>query len=308
MQHVPFTIIYSSTLVFKFLKMHSENSFIKRFGWSVMEIYDLIFLEKLFNEMDLYKKFFFVSSHIATWNHTHYPIANSLYMNKYSLHVQTQPMLAGALADGRRAVRWATDYFLKAHVAPNEFYGQVGRGDLDHSFWGRPEDMTMARPAFKIDTSRPGKNAPRSFFPTSKSHLSSGESTACAKWPRHSQFWHLLFGGTWQTLWFQALYSQRLYSQAIHLLMTFRTLKTGYLFTALKTTSCNLKVRIWPARLPPPSLQRPLCSGMSTPLIPTDCSQAPGSFSTSPTDSAADTVIRSPRQGISTRECSILST
>jgi hypothetical protein len=86
-------------------------------------------------------------------------------------------MLAGELDHGRRAVKWATDYFLKAHVTTNVFYGQVGRGDLDHAFWGRPEDMTMARPAFQINTSRPGKLASRSFFPTSKSQLSSGEST-----------------------------------------------------------------------------------------------------------------------------------
>jgi hypothetical protein len=78
-------------------------------------------------------------------------------------------MLVGALDDGRKAVKWATDYFLKAHTAPNEFYGQVGQGDLDHNSWGRPEDMTMARPAFKIDTSNPGKPASRSFFPKSKS-------------------------------------------------------------------------------------------------------------------------------------------
>jgi len=50
-------------------------------------------------------------------------------------------MLAGAQDNGRKAVKWATDYFLKAHTAPSEFYGQVGQGDLDHDFWGRPEDM-----------------------------------------------------------------------------------------------------------------------------------------------------------------------
>jgi len=65
---------------------------------------------------------------------------------------------AGALVDGRRTVRWATDYFLKAHTAPNEFWGQVGRGDLDHSFWGRPENMTMQRPAFRINTANPGSD------------------------------------------------------------------------------------------------------------------------------------------------------
>ena len=105
-----------------------------------------------------------------------------------NLHVQTHPMLAGALDDGRKAVKWATDYFLKAHTAQNEFYGQVGQGDVDHAYWGRPEDMTMARPAFKITASSPGKLATRSFFPTSKSQLSSGESTACAKCHRHSKF------------------------------------------------------------------------------------------------------------------------
>ena len=31
---------------------------------------------------------------------------------------------------------------------------QVGQGDPDHSFWGRPEDMDMARPSYKIE---PGK-------------------------------------------------------------------------------------------------------------------------------------------------------
>ena len=33
---------------------------------------------------------------------------------------------------------------------------QVGDGGQDHGFWGRPEDMTMARPAYKITESKPG--------------------------------------------------------------------------------------------------------------------------------------------------------
>ena len=31
------------------------------------------------------------------------------------------------------AIKWGTDYLIKAHTAPNEFYGQVGEGDLDHA-------------------------------------------------------------------------------------------------------------------------------------------------------------------------------
>jgi hypothetical protein len=85
-------------------------------------------------------------------------IPNITYLSK------PQPTLAGALDDGRKAVKWATDYMLKAHTAPTELYGQVGLGDLDHDYWGRPEDMTMSRPAFKINTANPGKPASRSFL------------------------------------------------------------------------------------------------------------------------------------------------
>ncbi|KAG7167415.1 Endoglucanase E-4-like 5 [Homarus americanus] len=63
---------------------------------------------------------------------------------------------AGQTDYGRAAVKWATDYFLKAHTAEYELYGQVGSGNIDHSFWGRPEDMHMERPAYKIDKEAPG--------------------------------------------------------------------------------------------------------------------------------------------------------
>jgi len=43
-------------------------------------------------------------------------------------------------------VKWASDYFIKAHVAPNVLYGQVADANVDHSYWGRPEEMTMGRP------------------------------------------------------------------------------------------------------------------------------------------------------------------
>lgn len=35
---------------------------------------------------------------------------------------------------------------------------QVGDGGLDHAYWGRPENMTMARPAYKIDPTHPGSD------------------------------------------------------------------------------------------------------------------------------------------------------
>jgi Glycosyl hydrolase family 9/Cellulose binding domain/Secretion system C-terminal sorting domain/Divergent InlB B-repeat domain len=53
-------------------------------------------------------------------------------------------------------LRFVYDYFIKCHTAPNELYGQVGNGGIDHSFWGAPEIMTMARPSYKIDATHPG--------------------------------------------------------------------------------------------------------------------------------------------------------
>lgn len=55
-------------------------------------------------------------------------------------------------------LKWATDYFLKCHTAPNEFYGQVGSGQADHSWWGSAEVMPMARPSYKVDASCPGSD------------------------------------------------------------------------------------------------------------------------------------------------------
>jgi len=54
------------------------------------------------------------------------------------------------------AVRWGTDWLMKAHPNATTFYGQVGNGGADHSYWGPPETMTMARPAYKVDASKPG--------------------------------------------------------------------------------------------------------------------------------------------------------
>ncbi|XP_050443296.1 endoglucanase E-4-like [Adelges cooleyi] len=56
------------------------------------------------------------------------------------------------------ALRWAAEYFIKCHVSEYEFYGQVGDFTLDHKFWGRPEDMNMSRPAYKIDKAHPGSD------------------------------------------------------------------------------------------------------------------------------------------------------
>ncbi|KAJ8770032.1 hypothetical protein K2173_009779 [Erythroxylum novogranatense] len=56
------------------------------------------------------------------------------------------------------AIRWGTDYFLKAHKQPNLLWAQVGDGDSDHYCWERAEDMTTPRTAYKIDEYHPGSD------------------------------------------------------------------------------------------------------------------------------------------------------
>ncbi|CAK8681039.1 unnamed protein product [Clavelina lepadiformis] len=53
-------------------------------------------------------------------------------------------------------LKWATDYFVKAHTARYELYVQVGDGGNDHGRWLRPEDIDYIQESFKIDQNNPG--------------------------------------------------------------------------------------------------------------------------------------------------------
>ncbi|KQJ98284.2 endoglucanase 21 [Brachypodium distachyon] len=72
--------------------------------------------------------------------------------------------IASAGADGEEwrhvleAIKWGTDYFIKAHTAPDELWAEVGDGDTDHYCWQRPEDMTTSRQAYKVDRDNPGSD------------------------------------------------------------------------------------------------------------------------------------------------------
>jgi endoglucanase len=65
---------------------------------------------------------------------------------------------AGLRAKTLENIRWATDYFIKAHPAPDVFYYQVGNGSADHGWWGPVEviEEVMTRPAYKVTLTSPG--------------------------------------------------------------------------------------------------------------------------------------------------------
>ncbi|XP_039126677.1 LOW QUALITY PROTEIN: endoglucanase 17-like [Dioscorea cayenensis subsp. rotundata] len=62
------------------------------------------------------------------------------------------------LNDAIAAVRWATDYLLKATAVPSVVYVQVGDAFRDHSCWERPEDMDTPRTVYKVDRDHPGSD------------------------------------------------------------------------------------------------------------------------------------------------------
>ncbi|HEY0992909.1 MAG TPA: glycoside hydrolase family 9 protein [Kofleriaceae bacterium] len=88
-----------------------------------------------------------------------FPMAGSATMLAWGLvEFRAGYVAAGQLDFALANLRWATDYFIRAHTAPSELWGQVGLGTTDHAWWGPAEVMQMARPAFKISASCPGSD------------------------------------------------------------------------------------------------------------------------------------------------------
>ncbi|XP_073101235.1 endoglucanase 8-like [Elaeis guineensis] len=69
---------------------------------------------------------------------------------------QSELQTTGELKNVHAAIRWGTDYFLKASVKSNSLWVQVGDPNADHQCWVRPENMKTPRTLYKIDESQPG--------------------------------------------------------------------------------------------------------------------------------------------------------
>ncbi|MTH96069.1 glycoside hydrolase family 9 protein, partial [Roseibium sp. RKSG952] len=71
---------------------------------------------------------------------------------------------AGTYDDLLNHLEWVNDYFMRAYddngtpddLSDDVFYAQVGDGNIDHSYWGAPEDMTMDRPTYAVTADNPG--------------------------------------------------------------------------------------------------------------------------------------------------------
>ncbi|XP_053378521.1 uncharacterized protein LOC123526589 [Mercenaria mercenaria] len=66
---------------------------------------------------------------------------------------------AGQIDKACDMIRTPLEYFLKCWIPGQQtLYVQVGDGHVDHGYWGRPENMNMGRPAYKVTTSCHGSD------------------------------------------------------------------------------------------------------------------------------------------------------
>ncbi|KAL4558883.1 hypothetical protein LXL04_037087 [Taraxacum kok-saghyz] len=84
-----------------------------------------------------------------------FPMAFTTTMLSWSV-IEFGGMMKSELGNAKTAIRWATDYLLKATAQPDTIYVQVGDPNKDHVCWERPEDMDTQRTVLKIDRNHPG--------------------------------------------------------------------------------------------------------------------------------------------------------
>ncbi|XP_057541190.1 endoglucanase 8-like [Amaranthus tricolor] len=87
-----------------------------------------------------------------------FPMAFSVTLLSWSV-IDFGRLMRGELSNALKAVRWGTDYLLKATAEmPNRMYVQVGDPYSDHNCWERPEDMDTLRTAYAIDRNHAGSD------------------------------------------------------------------------------------------------------------------------------------------------------
>lgn len=84
-----------------------------------------------------------------------FPMAFSTTLLAWSV-LEFGELMGSELQHAEEAVRWATDYLLKATSNRDVMYVQVGEPYADHSCWQRPEDMDTPRTVYVVDKDHPG--------------------------------------------------------------------------------------------------------------------------------------------------------
>ncbi|KAG7016779.1 Endoglucanase 8, partial [Cucurbita argyrosperma subsp. argyrosperma] len=86
-----------------------------------------------------------------------FPMAFTTTMLSWSI-IDFWRNMGPELGNALKAVKWGTDYLLKATSVPGVVFVQIGEPYSDHNCWERPEDMDTPRNVYKIDGSHPGSD------------------------------------------------------------------------------------------------------------------------------------------------------
>ncbi|KAG6426471.1 hypothetical protein SASPL_110694 [Salvia splendens] len=84
-----------------------------------------------------------------------FPMAFSTTMMAWGV-IEYGKSMGPELEHAVEAVRWSTDYFLKATATPGVVYAQLGDPNADHNCWERPEDMDTPRTVYAVTQNAPG--------------------------------------------------------------------------------------------------------------------------------------------------------
>ncbi|XP_074354264.1 endoglucanase 8-like [Apium graveolens] len=85
----------------------------------------------------------------------HFPMAFTTTMLAWSV-IEFGLTMHPELPHAIEAIKWSTDYLLKATNTPDVVYVQVGDPWADHNCWERPEDMDTPRTSFAVTKEYPG--------------------------------------------------------------------------------------------------------------------------------------------------------
>ncbi|OIW08766.1 hypothetical protein TanjilG_16347 [Lupinus angustifolius] len=87
----------------------------------------------------------------------HFPMAFTTTMLAWSV-IEFGGKMDSDLQHALEAVRWGSDYFLKATNKEDSIVAQVGESKVDHGCWERPEDMDTSRTTFVLSKEKPGSD------------------------------------------------------------------------------------------------------------------------------------------------------
>lgn len=96
-----------------------------------------------------------------------FPLASAMTMLAWGVtQYQTAYSQSGQLGSALASIKWGADWLLKSHETTGtgtnlqtlRLWGQVGRTDVDHNTWSDDQNIAMPRPAYFVDSSKPGSD------------------------------------------------------------------------------------------------------------------------------------------------------